>query len=124
MRKPINDAFVRMGHWKGGEIHVRLDLAGDGGYLLADGLRVIFSWGMGWDHVSVSYEDKTPTWLEMEAVKRCFFKDTETVMQLHVPPSDHINYHPFCLHLWRPQRVKIPRPPSIMIGPQKERKEA
>lgn len=93
--------------------------AGDktcGFFVLLDGLRVIASSGDGWDHVSVSLENRTPTWAEMERVKRLFFKEEETVMQLHVPPSDHINFHPYCLHLWRPQLVTIPRPPSYMIG--------
>jgi hypothetical protein len=53
----------------------------------------------------------------MEHVKRLFFKDDETAMQLHVPPSDHLSLHPYCLHLWRPQDREIPRPPSIMVAP-------
>ena len=64
---------------------------------------VIFSDGRGWDHVSVSLTTRCPTWDEMEYVRRLFFKDDETVMQLHVPTTDHINQHVFCLHLWRPQ---------------------
>jgi hypothetical protein len=78
-------------------------------------LRVIASNGGGWDHVSVSLENRCPTWGEMEQVKRELFRDNETAFQLHVPPSDHINYHPFCLHLWRPQTGAIPRPPANMI---------
>jgi hypothetical protein len=80
-------------------------------------MKVIASSGMGWDHVSVSRSNRCPNWPEMEAVKRLFFKDEETAMQLHVPPSDHINVHPYCLHLWRPHDVEIPRPPGIMVGP-------
>lgn len=80
-------------------------------------LRVIASSGEGWDHVSVSLPDRCPSWAEMEHVKRLFFKDDETAMQLHVPPSEHINCHPNCLHLWRPQEQAIPRPPSIMVAP-------
>ena len=66
-------------------------------------LRVVFSDGRGWDHVSVSLATRCPTWGEMEYVRRLFFKADETVMQLHVPTTDHINQHDFCLHLWRPQ---------------------
>lgn len=82
-------------------------------------LRILASSGMGWDHVSVSRANRCPNWPEMEQVRHLFFRDDETVMQLHVPPSDHINCHPNCLHLWRPQDVEIPRPPSIMVGPTK-----
>ena len=52
----------------------------------------------------------------MEHVKRLFFRPDETAMQLHVPPHEHINTHEHCLHLWRPQQEKIPRPPSYMVG--------
>lgn len=81
-------------------------------------IRVIASSGEGWDHVSVSRQTRCPNWPEMEHIKRLFFKDDETAMQLHVPPSDHINYHPYCLHLWRPHGVEIPRPPAYMVGPK------
>jgi len=83
-------------------------------------VRVIASSGEGWDHVSVSRPNRCPNWPEMEQVKRLFFKDDETAMQLHVPPSDHISVHPNCLHLWRPHDCEIPRPPSIMVGIQKD----
>ena len=79
-------------------------------------IRIIASTGDGWDHVSVSRETRCPNWAEMEHVKRLFFRDDETAMQLHVPPQDHISAHPYCLHLWRPQNVEIPRPPSIMVA--------
>lgn len=80
-------------------------------------LKVIATNGYGWDHVSVSREGRCPNWVEMAHVKRMFFEDNETAMQLHVPPTEHVNCHPFCLHLWRPQNVEIPRPPSLLVGP-------
>ncbi len=80
-------------------------------------LRIIVGIGAGWDHVSVSLETRCPTWGEMEFVKRLFFRDDETAIQLHVPPADHINHHAFTLHLWRPHMVSIPRPPAWMVGP-------
>ena len=94
----------------------------NGAYLLTspDGLsflQVIASDGDEWDHVSVSLRGRIPTYAEMRYVKGLFFKPSETVMELHVPESDHINVHPFCLHLWRPQKMAIPRPPAWMVGP-------
>jgi hypothetical protein len=83
-------------------------------------MRVIASSEEGWDHVSVSRANRCPNWAEMEHVKRLFFKDDETAVQYHVPPSDHINCHPHCLHLWRSQTVEFPRPPAWMVGPVKE----
>jgi hypothetical protein len=79
-------------------------------------LNIIAAVGLGWDHVSVSREDRCPTWEEMEYVKHRFFQGHEVAVQFHVPACDHINQHPFCLHLWRPTEVKLPRPPGFMVG--------
>ena len=79
---------------------------------------VIASHGDGWDHVSVSVvgQQRCPTWEEMDAIKRKFFKPTETVMQLHPAEKDHVNIHNFTLHLWKPTGGrKIPVPPMIMV---------
>jgi len=78
-------------------------------------LRIIADVSSFWDHVSVSLAHRTPTWEEMEFVKRIFFKDTETAYQLHVPPTDHINIHNNCLHLWRHRLKKIPMPPKERV---------
>lgn len=93
-----------------------------GGYLFLTSphgrvLKVIASWGGGWDHVSVSvdYSTQPPTWAEMEFVKRTFFRKDECAMQLHVPEEEHINVHPGVLHIWRPQKGQIPMPPRIMV---------
>ncbi len=80
-------------------------------------LTVIASDGLGWEHVSVSLRSRCPTWEEMEFVRELFFRDDETVMQLSVPRSDHVNCHRYCLHLWRPLDQEIPRPPAILVGP-------
>lgn len=81
-----------------------------------DVLNVIASDGLDWDHVSVSLRHRCPTWAEMEQVRSIFFRDDETVMQLSVPRADHISIHAYCLHLWRPQRAEIPRPPGYLVG--------
>lgn len=85
-------------------------------------LFVIASNGGGWDHASVTVDPRfgmrCPSWSKMDAVRGLVWDDEECVMQLHVPRSEHVDCHPHCLHLWRPQRVAIPRPPSIFVGPQ------
>lgn len=88
------------------------------GYLTipSRGLTIVFSDGAGWEHVSVSKNHSCPTWDEMEWVKRSFWPADATVMQLHVAVSEHRNVHPYCLHLWRPLGVEIPRPPAYMVG--------
>lgn len=79
-------------------------------------MRVIASDGEGWEHVSVSLPDRTPTWDEMCRIKAMFWDDEDCVMQLHPPRSEWINNHTHCLHLWRPVGVEIPRPPGWTVG--------
>ena len=69
-----------------------------------------------WDHISVSTPVKCPTWEDMDFIKRLFFRPDEWAMQLHAPEDLHINIHPYCLHIWKPQHVPIPTPPSWMVG--------
>ncbi len=85
---------------------------------------VIASRGGGWEHVSVSRKNRCPNWGEMGFIKELFFDDTETVMQLHVPKSRHVNFHSYALHLWRPTDTTIPTPPSWMVGPRAGQSEA
>ena len=77
---------------------------------------VIASDGGGYEHVSVSLNDRTPTWGEMCAIKSVFWGVEDCVMQLHPPQKDYINNHPYCLHLWRPINEAIPMPPWQMVG--------
>lgn len=78
-------------------------------------LRVIASSGKGWDHVSVSLRNRTPTWAELEFVRKLLFKPNEIVVQFHVPSDKHVNIHPYTLHLWRQHGVKYQLPPSNFV---------
>ena len=66
-------------------------------------IKVIFSFGDGWDHVSASY------------AHRCLTCENEIVMQLHPAKKDYVNLHSYVLHLWKPQNVDIPIPDKIMV---------
>lgn len=44
---------------------------------------VVWSNGMGWEHVSVAFANRTPTWDEMSKVKDMFWNEDETVVQFH-----------------------------------------
>jgi hypothetical protein len=98
--------------------------AGDGlsnGYAQIPGpcgrdLTVIFSDGMGWDHVSVSLTNRPPNWAEMNAIKDLFWDAEDVVVQFHPRKSEYVNNHEHCLHLWRSQTVEFPTPDSIMVG--------
>lgn len=72
----------------------------------------------GWEHVSVSLDWRTPRWDEMSFVKDLFWGEDECVVQYHPPRLDHVNHHPFCLHLWKPTSAEIPRPPTHLVGPK------
>src|SRR5690554_2926413 len=79
-------------------------------------MTVIFSNALGWDHVSVSRGNQTPTWEEMCIVKDIFFREEECVVQYHPPKTENINnnpHHPYVLHLWRPQNQEIPMPQRL-----------
>jgi hypothetical protein len=112
-RRRTDDVFARFGSF-GDDTCGVFDLPSP-----ATGARLmcIASSGGGWDHVSISLPNRTPNWREMELVKRTFFRDDETAMQLHVPPKDHISIHPNCLHLWRPNDGReIPLPPAEFVA--------
>ena len=81
--------------------------------------RVIGSWSCWWDHVSVSFSNRMPTWDEMAEIKRMFFKPDEVCIEYHPAETEYVNFHNYCLHIWRPQRADIPIPPSWMVGPRK-----
>lgn len=83
-------------------------------------LRVIASDGMGWEHVSVSLRNRTPNWREMCLIKDLFWDPEDVVIQFHPRASEYVNFHAFCLHLWRPIGVELPTPPAIMVGPTDE----
>ena len=67
--------------------------------------------GPPWEHASVSCQDGTPTWEEMDFVKRLLWRDDELVVQFHVPRNMRVNTHPNCLHMWKPKGEDIPLPP-------------
>ena len=76
---------------------------------------VIWSWGGGWDHVSVSFRDRCPTWDEMCRVKDMFFYPDECCVEYHPAKADYVNICNTCLHIWRPQNVELPKPPKELV---------
>lgn len=80
---------------------------------------------MPWEHVSVrigvggggkkKMVERTPTWDEMCAIKKLFWRDDEVVMQLHPAEAEYVNTHPHVLHLWKPTHLEIPMPPMSAV---------
>ena len=89
------------------------------------GLLVVMSSGVedgtGWEHVSVSANQRPPTWDEMCFIKSIFWAEEEMAVQYHPPKSEYVNFHPHCLHLWRSATMSIPMPPSLLVGPKRRR---
>lgn len=71
---------------------------------------------VAWEHVSVSLPDRCPTWLEMCRIKALFWDEEDLVLQYHPPRSEWVSNHAYCLHLWRPVGVVVPKPPQIAVG--------
>ena len=79
---------------------------------------VIWSYGGGWEHVSVSPYKRhiIPSWDDMCAIKNMFFHDDEVAVQYHPAKSEYVNVVENCLHLWRPLEAEMPVPNSLMVG--------
>ena len=65
-------------------------------------MTVIWSYGGGWEHVSIDGKNRTPTWDEMCFIKDMFFSDDECCVQYHPQKSEYVNNIPHCLHIWKP----------------------
>lgn len=72
--------------------------------------QVIASNQAGWEHISVSNDDRCPTFKEIVTMKEMFFNPGEVVFQVHPKKENYVNFHETCLHLWRPTNVNVPLP--------------
>lgn len=79
-------------------------------------LNFIFSYQMGWEHLSVSMPSRTPTWGQMCIMKDIFWNKNEACVEYHPREEDYVNNHKHCLHIWRPTHETLPTPPSILVG--------
>ena len=75
-------------------------------YESGHGLKVIFTAdnlagdGKIWLHVSLSRRSRIPTYEDMKEVKEIFVGRNRQALQIFPPESQHVNIHPYCLHLW------------------------
>lgn len=79
-------------------------------------LNFIFSYQLGWEHLSVSMPNKTPSWEQMCIMKDIFWDEDEACVQFHPKKEDYVNMHSHCLHIWKPISESLPLPPSILVG--------
>ena len=79
-------------------------------------LNFVFSYSCGFEHLSVSMPNRTPSWEQMCMMKDVFWNEDEVCMQLHPKKEEYVNNHNHCLHIWKPTTQEIPQPPSILVG--------
>ncbi len=56
--------------------------------------------GSEWHHVSLSRQDRIPTWDEVMKVKNDFLGEDVEAYQVLTRKQDHVNIHPNCLHFF------------------------
>lgn len=95
------------------------------GHRICDAAGVVFgSSENGWEHISVSFPNRCPTWDEMCVAKDIFWREDEACIQVHPAREVYINVHKYCLHIWRPKDGKLILPPDAMPKETQKRKTA
>jgi len=56
--------------------------------------------GRSWLHVSMSRANRLPYWKDLQYVKDLFVGRDRKAVQVFPPAAEHVNIHPYCLHLW------------------------
>jgi hypothetical protein len=56
--------------------------------------------GVDWWHLSISGPHGLPSWAELIEARDAFLGKETQAIQILPPASEHVNIHPFCLHLW------------------------
>lgn len=69
------------------------------------GLVVIQSMGQEldgkiWMHTSYSRKSRTPTYQDTVFIKENFISGDVKAIMIFPKKSEHVNIHPYCLHLW------------------------
>jgi len=54
-----------------------------------------------WLHVSISRRDRIPSYEELVFAKETLIGKSKKAIQVFPADEEHVNQHPFCLHLWR-----------------------
>ncbi len=101
MYSPLNDPTIRAQY-----PHAAANTQKSEAYYDDSGLHVILTEethppdDRHWQHVSVSREDRYPTWEEILAVKEEFIGEEEEAYQVLPRASQYVNIHPNVFHLW------------------------
>ena len=78
-------------------------------------LSFVFTWNNGWEHLSVSMPNRTPTWDQMCTMKDIFWNEDEVCVEYHPRKSDYVNLHEHCLHIWKPIEKELITPNKELV---------
>lgn len=56
--------------------------------------------GKMWLHTSYSRKNRTPTYEDTVLIKENFIGKDQKAIMVFPKESEHVNIHPYCLHLW------------------------
>jgi len=56
--------------------------------------------GKRWLHASIARPDRLPSWDDIRFIKDRFVGEDLYAVQVLPPLSKHVNFHPYCLHLF------------------------
>ena len=56
--------------------------------------------GRPWLHVSFAHGRHLPSWEELRLVKDAFIGKGKQAVQVLPAEAKHVNFNPYCLHLW------------------------
>lgn len=72
-----------------------------------------------WEHISVTPKNqkRCPTWDEMCAIKKMFFRPEEECVEFHPKESKYVNENEYCLHIWRPADGNLRNPTKVAKDP-------
>lgn len=80
-------------------------------YKLPNGCRVGVSAfahdGHIWIHASISRRDRVPSYDDLCMLKNVVFGPNRICAQVFECEKNHVNIHPFCLHLWGPNMESV-----------------
>lgn len=61
--------------------------------------------GVWWLHLSISRPKSLPTWEDLVQARDCIFGPNRKCYQVLAPRYEHVNIHPYCLHLWSTEEI-------------------
>ena len=61
----------------------------------------------GYFHISISHDDRLPTYEEVKEARYEFAPDDIHMAMIFPPKKEFVNLHNYCFHLWQISKKKI-----------------